>query len=131
MLLRAVFPRPRYQDKDVSPDDELEQLLKLLIDRYGPGRTLAEIYASTRALHLSREGRNMSMADFAIETGISKKNLSRWANNAIRRQRLKVRAHAEDGRRKDFALVDAERSSEHLQAIADLLGVRYDPPKKK
>jgi len=131
MLLRAVFPRPRYQDKDVSPDDELEQLLKLLIERYGPGRTLAEIYASTRALHLSREGRTMSMAEFAVETGISKKNLSRWAGNAIRKQRLKVRAHAEDGRRKDFALVDSERSSEHLQAVADLLGVRYDPPRRK
>lgn len=113
----------------MSPDDELERLLKILIERYGPSRTLAETLASTRALHLSREGRTMTMAEFAKETGISKKNLSRWAKNAVDRQRLNVREHGEDGRMKEFALISVENSGRHLRAVADVLGIALDPPK--
>ena len=115
----------------MSPDDELERLLKVLIERYGHTRTLGETYASVCALRLCREGGTMSMAEFAKQTGISKKNLSRWAQNAVDRDRLKVREHALDGRMKDFMLTNVEDSSRHLPAIAEILGVPMEPPRKR
>jgi len=115
----------------MSPDDKLEQLLEVLIERYGHTRTLGETYASVCALRLCREGGSMSMAEFAKQTGISKKNLSRWAQNAVDRDRLRVREHANDGRVKDFMLANVEDSSRHLPAVAEILGVPMDPRKKR
>ena len=115
----------------LSPDDELARLLEVLIDRYGPARSLGETYAATCALRLCREGHSMSMSEFSQRTGLAEQNLSRWAQNAVKRERLKVRDHPDDGRIKEFAIANIERAGRHLPAVAEVFGVPMDTPKKR
>jgi len=115
----------------MSPDDELERLLEVLIGRYGPARSLGETYAATCALRLCREGKSMSMAEFSQRTGLAEQNLSRWAQNAVRRERLKVRDHPVDARIKEFAIANVERAGRHLPAVAAVFGVPMDVPENR
>jgi DNA-binding transcriptional regulator GbsR (MarR family) len=111
----------------MSPDQELEQLLKILIDRFGAKRSLGEIYATTYAFRVAREGRIVSLSEVSEYTGISMKNLSRWARDAVQRDLLKVRERPDDRRVKDFAAVDFAESCRHLPAVAAVFGVEVDP----
>ncbi|MGD8829361.1 MAG: hypothetical protein PVF57_02050 [Pseudomonadales bacterium] len=111
----------------MSPDQELEQLLKVLIDRFGANRSLGEVYATTYAFRVAREGRKVSMSEVAEYTGISTKNLSRWAREAVQQRLLKVRERPDDRRVKDFATVDFARACRHLPAVAAVFGVEMEP----
>ena len=69
---------PHAQVFSISPDEQLVATLRLLVQRFGPHRSLAEAYAASYALKGLREGRNPSIASIANATGCSKRNLSRW-----------------------------------------------------
>lgn len=111
----------------MSPDRELEDLLRVLIDRFGAARSLGEVYATTYAFRVAREGRSVSLSEVSQYTGISNKNLSRWARDAVQRHQLKVRDRPDDRRVKDFAAVDFDHACRHLPEVAAVFGVEMDP----
>jgi len=112
----------------LSPDSDLEALLKILIDRFGPARSLAEVYAKTYALRVIREGGVINLTDVAEKTGISKQNLSRWRKSLEQRNRVLVGPHDEDGRIQNIDVVNLESAGRHLPRIAEALGVEMDAP---
>ena len=61
----------------MNPDKQLVDILAVLVQRFGTGRTLGEAYATLYALKVLREGQTPSLADIAKTTGCSKQNLSR------------------------------------------------------
>jgi DNA-binding transcriptional regulator GbsR (MarR family) len=111
----------------VSPDSQLEALLKVLVERFGASRTLGEVYATTNALRAVREGRDFTLAEVADQTGISKQNLSRWLKIHIETGHAVIQPHQEDGRRQSIDVVDLKYACRHLPAIADVLGCAVDP----
>ena len=116
----------------MSPDEELEQLLKVLIERFGSTRSLGEVYAATCAVHLSRAGGHIrTISEFAEQTGISKKNLSRWASEAVRNHRLEVGHYEDDLRKKRFTVANLDHAARHLPAVAEVLRVPMAPQRRE
>jgi len=112
----------------MSPDLQLEQLLKILVDRFGSARTLGEVYATTYALRRYREGNSLTVADIAAHTGIAKQNLSRWLKVHIDTSQVITHPHDEDGRMHRLDVVDLDYAARHLGAVAEALDSALDPP---
>ena len=111
----------------MSPDRQLERMLKVLVDRFGPARTLGEVYATTYALRTHREGKPITLTDVAAQTGISKQNLSRWLKGHLDTAQAVARPHEEDGRMHRIDVVDLEYAIRHLAAVAEIFGCQVDP----
>lgn len=114
----------------MSPDLQLEQLLKVLIERFGSARTLGEVYATTYALRALREGRPLTLADVAAHTGIAKQNLSRWLKAHVESEQAVSLPHHVDGRMHEIGVVDPEYACRHLPDVAAVLDVPMDPPRE-
>ena len=110
----------------MSPDLQLEQLLGVLVERFGAARSLGEVYATTYALRTHREGREVTLADVAATTGIPKQNLSRWLQGHIESDQVVTRRHDEDGRVQRLTVPDMEFACRHLPAIAEAFGCAMD-----
>ena len=61
----------------------LEELLKLLVDRYGARMTLGELLAVTAFMARLCQTDRVSIAEIAEATGLPKQNLSRWAQKRV------------------------------------------------
>lgn len=111
----------------MSPDVQLEQLLKILVDRFGPNRSLGQVYATTYALRVHREGGVINLTDVAQQTGISKQNLSRWREALVRRERVLVQPYEDDGRIQFIDVINPHRACRHLPAVAEIFACPLDP----
>jgi hypothetical protein len=114
----------------MSPDLQLEQLLKVLVDRFGSARTLGEVYATTYALRAHREGRPLTLADVAAHTGIAKQNLSRWLKLHVESDQAVSLPHRVDGRMHEIGVLDPDYACRHLPDVAAVLDVPLDPPRE-
>ncbi|MGD8832853.1 MAG: hypothetical protein PVF57_19765, partial [Pseudomonadales bacterium] len=114
----------------MSPDAQLEQLLKVFVDRFGASRTLGEAYAITYGLRVWREGGQVTLADVAEHTGIPKQNLSRWLKSRLEAQIVQTEPHDTDARMHQIKVVDIDDTSRHLAAAAEILGCAFDPPRR-
>lgn len=115
----------------LSPDRQLEQLLKVLIERFGPARTLGEVFATTYGLHAYREGRSLTLADIAENTGISKQNLSRWLKVHIETDHVVMQPHQDDGRMHTIEISDLSYACRHLDAVADVFDCPVAPARTR
>jgi hypothetical protein len=115
----------------VSPDRQLEQLMKILIERFGPARTLGEVYATTYGLHAYRAGRSLTLADIAENTGISKQNLSRWLKAHIETDHVVMQPHQDDGRSHTIEISDLRYACRHLDAIAEVFDCPVAPARTR
>jgi len=113
----------------MSPDLQLEQLLKVLVDRFGSARTLGEVYATTYALRAVREGRPLTLADVAAHTGIAKQNLSRWLKQHVESDQAVAQPHHVDGRMHEIGVVDPDYACRHLPEVAAVLDAPLDLPR--
>lgn len=115
----------------MSPDQQLEQLLKVLVDRFGSARTLGEVYATTYGLRAYREGRNLTLADIAEHTGVSKQNLSRWLKVHVDTDHVVMQPHQDDARRQNINVTDLDYACRHLPAVAEIFGCPMDVARHK
>ena len=108
------------------PDTKLEELIKLLVQRFGPDRSLGEVYATVYALRMAREGGDFSITDIAKATGLPKQNLSRWLQYQISIGQAKTEPSEDDARRHQITITDPVWAYRHLPRIAELLNCPLD-----
>lgn len=113
----------------MSPDTQLEELLKVLVERFGTSRTLGEVYALTYALRTVREGKTLTLSDVAERTGIPKQNLSRWLKSQVERERAEIQLAEDDARRYIITVTNLDGGCRHLPAVAELLNSSMDRPR--
>ena len=111
----------------MSPDRELEELLKVLVERFGAGRSLGEVYATTYFLRVLRGGETPSLADVSAATGISKQNLSRWLKYQIEIGQAITSPTEDDGRKYQIDITDPDWAYRHLAQVAEILGCDISP----
>lgn len=114
----------------MAPDQQLLELLKLLIDRFGAHRSLGEVYATSYALEGFREGRILSISEIADATDCSKQNLSRWLQYQIDIGQAATQPNDEDGRVQEIGITDPMWAYRHLESIAKMFDCEADPPKQ-
>ena len=114
----------------MSPDKQLVDILALLVERFGAGRTLGEVYATSYALKVLREGGNLSVADIAKATGSSKQNLSRWLRHHVDTGQIKTQPAEDDYRRQEITITDPTWTYRHLESLAKIIGCDVDQPLK-
>ena len=107
--------------------NRLEAVLQLMVERYGSRMTLGEALgiASTMA-RLCRVDR-VTLAEIADATGLSKQNISRWAQKRMG-QSIEVAYNEDDRRIKEIVLIDPRRGQEYVEALAQTLGIESRDP---
>ena len=111
----------------MAPDSLLEDLLAVLVERFGMARTLGEVYATTYALRAYREGKTLTLADISTHTGVSKQNLSRWLQVHVDTDHVDAKPLEKDGRMQALSVRDLEYACRHLLPVAEILGCEVDP----
>ncbi len=114
----------------MSPDEQLVDILKVLVERFGAGRSLGETYATLYALRVMRQGGILSIADVARATGCSKQNLSRWLQYQVDIGQAKTQPAEDDARMQEIALTDPKWAYRHLEPLAEILHCDVDQPKR-
>ena len=114
----------------MNPDKQLVDLLGVLVERFGAGRSLGEVYATSYALGVLREGRKLSISEVAEATGCSKQNLSRWLQFQVDIGQAKTAPNEDDARVQEIDITDPEWAFRHLQAIADVFDCELDPGRR-
>jgi transcriptional regulator with XRE-family HTH domain len=114
----------------MSPDKQLEDLLLVLVARFGAGCSLGEVYATSYFFRTLREGRKTSVSDAARATGLSKQNLSRWLQSKIDLGEVYTHLSDDDARIQEIGIVDLEWSYRHLELLAEILGCDVDSPRR-
>ena len=104
----------------LSPDRQLEELLELLVLRFGADRSLGEVYATCFALRMAREGREFSLSDIAKATGLPKQNLSRWLAYQVSIGQANTRVSEDDARRQEIGVTDPVWAFRHLERTAEI-----------
>ncbi len=100
----------------------LEATLKLMVERYGSRMTLGEALAIASTMgRLCRVDR-VTLAEIADATGLSKQNISRWAQKRMG-QSIEVTFNEDDRRIKEIVLIDPRRGQEYVDALALTLGI--------
>ncbi len=112
----------------MSPDLELEKVLRVLVERFGQSRTLGEVLATTYGLRAYREGRELTVADISANTGISKQNLSRWLRVHIETDHVVTEPHDNDGRMQALTVTQLEYACRHLPAVAEVFDCAVEAP---
>ena len=115
----------------LSPDIELEELLELLVLRFGPDRSLGEAYATSYALRMAREGTEFSLSDIARATGLPKQNLSRWLAYQVSIGQASTKASADDARRQEIGVADPVWAFRHLERTAEIFGCELQTPRRR
>ena len=111
----------------MSPDKQIEDILAVLVERFGAGRTLGEAYATSHTLRVLREGRKLSLTEVAATTGCSKQNLSRWLQYQIDIGQASTVPADHDGRIQEISITDPMWAYRHLEALAIILDCEVDP----
>lgn len=112
----------------MSPDRQLEDLLAVLVQRFGRSRTLGEVYATVHALSVLRSGGDLTLSEVAGATGASKQNLSRWLKHQIDTGHVTTREAEDDARMRKIDLTDPCWAYRHLEPVAEVLGCEVHPP---
>jgi DNA-binding transcriptional regulator GbsR (MarR family) len=112
----------------MSPDRQLEDLLAVLVERFGRSKTLGEVYATVHALRVLRSGGTLTLSEVAEATGSSKQNLSRWLKYQIEIGQVTTREAEDDGRMRNFDITDPDWAYRHLESVAEVLGCEVHPP---
>ncbi|MCZ6641246.1 MAG: hypothetical protein O7G86_11765 [Gammaproteobacteria bacterium] len=112
----------------MSPDKQLVDILAILVERFGAGRTIGEVYATSYALKEIREGGILSVADISEATGCSKQNLSRWLRYQVDIGQARTQPAEDDARRQEIAITDPMWAYRHLESLAAILGCDLDQP---
>ncbi len=115
----------------MSPDKQITDILAVLVERFGASRTLGEVYATSYALKVLREGGNLSVADVAKATGCSKQNLSRWLQYQVGIGQAKTKPAEDDARRQEINITDPMWAYRHLESLAEILDCDVDQPQGK
>ena len=114
----------------MSPDKQLGDLLAVLVERFGVARTLGEVYATSYALGVMREGRRPSVAEVAKATGCSKQNLSRWLQHQVDIGQAKTHRAEDDARIQEISITDPVWAYRHLEPVAELFDCNVDPSRR-
>jgi len=115
----------------LSPDMQLEELLELLVQRFGPDRSLGEAFATCYTLRMAREGREISISDIAKATGLPKQNLSRWLAYQVSIGQANTRASEDDARRQEIGITDPVWAFRHLERAAEIFNCELDAPRRR
>jgi len=99
----------------------LEDILRLLVDRHGARMTLGEMLAITVSMGRLCKQDRVTVAEIADATGLSKQNISRWAQKRIG-DSIFLKINEEDQRMHDVVMLDRKRGQEHLELMAHVLG---------
>ena len=114
----------------MSPDKQLEDLLAVLVERFGAEHSLGEIRAVSYGFRMWREGRKFSISDVARATGAPKQNLSRWLQQHVDAGRVTAHPFPDDDRIQEITITDPESAYRHLEAVAEIFGCHVDPPRR-
>ncbi|TDJ25071.1 MAG: hypothetical protein E2O54_03525 [Gammaproteobacteria bacterium] len=115
----------------LSPDTQLEEMLKLLVERFGADRSLGEVFATCHALRMAREGRDFSVSDIARATGLPKQNLARWLKYQVSIGQANTRPSEDDARRQNISITDPVWAFRHLERAAEIFGCDLDTPRRR
>jgi DNA-binding transcriptional regulator GbsR (MarR family) len=115
----------------MSPDKQLTEILAILVNRFGTGRTIGEVYATAYALMIAREGGTTSIAEIAKATGCSKQNLSRWLQYQVDIGQAKTQPAEDDARKQEIGITDPMWAYRHLESLAEVLGCEVDLGRRK
>ena len=88
------------------PTSNFVDILALLVERFGAGRTLGEVYATSYALKVLRERGNLSVADIAKATDSPKQSLSWWLQHHVDTGQIETQPTEDDARRKRITITD-------------------------
>jgi hypothetical protein len=89
----------------------------ILIDRFGEGATLGEMKSGIIAHLAFLQGRPMTIANLAKESGQARESISRWIE---RSPYVQLKEHPDDARSKLLEPVDLEIMMAYLDLIIDL-----------
>ena len=100
--------------------EAMEELLTILVERYGRRTTLGEMLAIYAALHRLCTHRQVTIAEIAEVTGLPKQSLSRWAQKRVG-DSIILNTNEDDQRVHDLKLLDETVADEPLAKLAELL----------
>ena len=100
----------------------LEAALQLMVERYGSRMTLGESLAIASTMARVCRVDRVTLAEIADATGLSKQNISRWAQKRMG-QSIEVKYNEDDRRIKEIVLIDPRRGQEYVEALAQTLGI--------
>ena len=103
----------------------LEAVLRQLVNRYGSRVTLGEMLAIYAGMARLCKQDRVTIAEIADATGLSKQNLSRWAQKRLG-DSIYFKVNEEDGRVLDVFMLDRNQAQEHIEQLAVLLGTDKD-----
>jgi len=103
----------------------MEDLLSVLVARYGRRTTLGEIYAIYAALHRMCSQECVTVAEIAEATGLPKQSLSRWAQKRVG-DSIILNINEDDQRVHDVRLVNKQVATEPLKLLAEILELEPD-----
>lgn len=103
----------------------LEAVLRQLVNRHGSRVTLGEMLAIYAAMARLCKQDQVTIAEIADATGLSKQNVSRWAQKRIG-DSIYFKINEEDGRMHDVIMLDRDRGQENIERLAVLLGTDKD-----
>ncbi len=98
--------------------ERLEELVKVLCDRFGRRTTLGEVFAAVIGIRRLSRGDTLCVSDLAELSGEPVSNVSRWLRQV---PHLQMVPDPEDERRKLIQVVDWERAGSHFDALVELL----------
>jgi hypothetical protein len=98
----------------------MEELLTILVERYGRRTTLGEVLAIYTALHRMCFSDRVTIAEIAEATGLPKQSLSRWAQKRLG-DSIVLNINEDDQRVHDVRLLNREVAAEPLGKLADVL----------
>lgn len=98
----------------------MEELLTILVERYGRRTTLGETLAVYAALHRLCTHRQVTIAEIADATGLPKQSLSRWAQKRVG-DSIVLNINEDDQRVHDVQLLNETVADEPLGKLAELL----------
>ena len=99
---------------------QLEQILRLLVDRHGARMTLGEMLAITVSMARLCKQDQVTIGEIADATGLPKQNLSRWARKRIG-DSISLKINDEDQRMHDVMMLEQDRGQENIEKLARLL----------
>jgi hypothetical protein len=98
----------------------MEELLTILVERYGRRTTLGEMLAICASLHRMCLQKQVTIAEIAEATGLPKQSLSRWAQKRIGNS-IELNTNEDDQRVHDVRLVNEHVADEPLLKLAEVL----------
>jgi DNA-binding transcriptional ArsR family regulator len=103
----------------------VESILRQLVDRHGARTTAGEMLAIYASMARLCKQDRVTIGEIAEATGLSKQNVSRWAQKRIG-DSIYLKINEDDQRMHDVAMLDRERGQESIERIAEILGTNLD-----